>query len=82
MLGMSVDNISNAEDLFSDIEHPIRRAIMDRGGSISHHHGVGKIRKDFLKDTLSDSSVELIKDLKKAHDPSNIFGIRNGIFAD
>ena len=55
---------------------------MDHGGSISHHHGVGKIRKDFLKDTLSDSSVELIKDLKKAHDPSNIFGIRNGVFAD
>ena len=82
MLGMSVENISNAEDLFSEIEHAIRRAIMDRGGSISHHHGVGKIRKDFLKDTLSDSSVELIKDLKKAHDPSNIFGIRNGIFAD
>ena len=82
MLGMSVENVPNAEDLFGEIEHAIRRAIMDRGGSISHHHGVGKIRKDFLKDTLSDSSVELIKDLKKAHDPSNIFGIRNGIFAD
>ena len=82
MLGMSVENVPNAEDLFGEIEHAIRRAIMDQGGSISHHHGVGKIRKDFLKDTLSDSSVELIKDLKKAHDPSNIFGIRNGVFAD
>ena len=82
MLGMSVENVPNAEDLFGEIEHAIRRAIMDHGGSISHHHGVGKIRKDFLKDTLSDSSVELIKDLKKAHDPSNIFGIRNGVFAD
>ena len=82
MLGMSVENVPNAEDLFGEIEHAIRRAIMDNGGSISHHHGVGKIRKDFLKDTLSDSSVELIKDLKKAHDPSNIFGIRNGVFAD
>jgi alkyldihydroxyacetonephosphate synthase len=55
---------------------------MDKGGSISHHHGVGKIRKDFVKDTISNSSIELIKDLKNAHDPANIFGIRNGVFAN
>ena len=82
MLGMSVKDIPEAEELFGDIEHAIRKAIMDHGGSISHHHGVGKIRKDFLKDTISHSSIELIKDLKNAHDPANIFGIRNGVFAD
>ncbi len=82
MLGMSVKNIPEAEDLFGEIEHAIRKAIMEHGGSISHHHGVGKIRKDFVRDTISDSSIELIKDLKRAHDPNNIFGIRNGVFAD
>ena len=82
MLGMSVKDIPEAEELFGEIEHAIRKAIMDKGGSISHHHGVGKIRKDFVKDTISDSSIELIKDLKNAHDPANIFGIRNGVFAN
>ena len=81
MLGMGVKNIPNSEDLFGNIEHAIRKVIMEHGGSISHHHGVGKLRKDFMDATLSDSSMELIKDMKSAHDPGNIFGIGNGIFA-
>lgn len=82
MLGISVKGVPDAEGLFGKIEHAIRKAIVESGGSISHHHGVGKIRKDFVADTLSDSSIEVIKDLKKAHDPANIFGIRNGVFAN
>jgi len=81
MLGMSVKNIPHSEDLFGNIEHAIRKVIMEHGGSISHHHGVGKLRKDFMDATLSDSSMELIKDMKNAHDPGNVFGIGNGIFA-
>lgn len=82
MLGMSVKGIDAAEDLFGDIEHAIRKAIMDKGGSISHHHGVGKLRKDFMPDTLTKTSMELIRDMKKSHDPNNVFGVRNGIFAE
>ncbi|MDP6339391.1 MAG: FAD-binding oxidoreductase [Candidatus Marinimicrobia bacterium] len=82
MLGMNVKGIPHSEDLFGGIEHSIRRAIMDHGGSVSHHHGIGKLRKDFMVDTLSDSSIELIRNMKKSHDAGNVFGIRNGIFAD
>ena len=82
MLGMSVKGISNAEDIFGSIEHEIRKVIMENGGSISHHHGVGKLRKDFMGKTLSQSSIDLIKNIKKVHDPKNIFGIRNNVFAD
>jgi len=56
--------------------------IMENGGSISHHHGVGKLRKDFMADTLSQSSIDLIKNIKKVQDPKNIFGIGNNVFAD
>jgi alkyldihydroxyacetonephosphate synthase len=82
MLGMSVKGIPNAEDIFGSIEHEIRKVIMENGGSISHHHGVGKLRKDFMGKTLSQSSIDLIKNIKKVHDPKNIFGIRNNVFAD
>lgn len=82
MLGMSVKGIPGAEDIFGEIEHAIRKAIMDKGGSISHHHGVGKLRKDFMPETLSETSMELIRDMKESHDPNNVFGIRNGIFAE
>lgn len=82
MFGMYIKGIDNAEELFGNIEHQIRQSIMDNGGSISHHHGVGKLRKDFIKYTLSDSSINVIKDMKTSLDPKNIFGIKNNVFAD
>ena len=82
MLGMSVKGIPAAEDLFGEIEHSVRKAIMDNGGSISHHHGVGKLRKDFMPKTLSESSIKLIKAIKEHHDPKNLFGIGNNVFSN
>jgi len=82
MLGMSVKGVDNAADLFSSMEHSIRDAIMENGGSISHHHGVGKLRKDFMSNTLSPASIDLLKQVKQSHDPKNIFGIRNNVFTD
>ena len=82
MLGISVKGVSDPEEKFSKIEHSMRKVIIEHGGSISHHHGVGKLRKDFIPDMLSKTSIDLVKELKKAHDPSNIFGASNGILAN
>ena len=80
--GFSTEGVENPDEVFSIIEHSLRETIMAHGGSVSHHHGVGKIRKDFMADTLSETSIDLLKDIKQAYDPDNIFGIRNNIFAD
>ena len=80
--GFSTMGVENPDEIFSEIEHSLRETIMAAGGSISHHHGVGKIRKDFMKHTVSSAATEMIKEVKKANDPQNIFGIRNNIFAD
>ena len=82
MFGFYAKGLEDPEAAFSDIEHSLRQVIIDNGGSISHHHGVGKIRKDFMKDTLSPSSIELLKDIKRSADPKNIFGIRNNVLAE
>ena len=82
MYGVSAKGVENAEDIFGQIEHSLRQSILENGGSISHHHGVGKLRKDFMKDTLSPSSIELLKKIKQASDPKNVFGIRNNVFAE
>ena len=82
MLGMSVKGVDNPEEKFSKIEHSLRGTIIKHGGSISHHHGVGKLRKDFIPDMLSKTSIELIKEMKQMHDPSNVFGSSNGILAN
>ena len=80
--GFSTMGVENPDEIFSEIEHSLREAIMAAGGSISHHHGVGKIRKDFMKHAISPAATQLIKDIKKANDPQNIFGIRNNVFAE
>lgn len=82
MLGLLLKDIENPSDTFAKMEHSLREAIMEAGGSISHHHGVGKLRKDFLSYTLSDGSIDLIKGMKKGVDPDNIFGIKNNVLAE
>lgn len=82
MLGLLVRGLDNPADTFGEMEHSLREAIVEAGGSISHHHGVGKLRKDFIKDTFSEGSIELIKQIKKGMDPENIFGIKNNALAD
>ena len=63
---------------FEDIEHKLRQVVLDNGGSLSHHHGVGKIRQAFLPQVHSAAGLELIRAAKRAVDPSNVFGIGNG----
>ena len=81
-IAMSYDGIENPEDVFTSIEHKMRANFIKNGGSISHHHGVGKLRKDFMSDTLSKGSIEMIQGIKKTQDPNNVFGVKNNIVLD
>ena len=81
-IAMSYDGIEKPEDVFTTIEHKMRKSFIENGGSISHHHGVGKLRKDFMPDTISKGSIEMIRGIKKTQDPENIFGVKNNIVTD
>ena len=35
-------------DIYEDIENRSREATLAWGGCISHHHGIGKLRKRFM----------------------------------
>lgn len=80
--GFSAKGADAPDKIFAQIEHAMRETIMAHGGSISHHHGVGKLRRDFLPQTLSPASVELLQDIKQSADPQNIFGIANNVIAE
>ena len=82
MLGFSGRGLDQPIDVYHDIEHKLRQAILDHGGSLSHHHGVGKVRQDFMDQVQSDNSIEVLQKTKEAMDPNNTFAIRNGIFTD
>jgi alkyldihydroxyacetonephosphate synthase len=47
------------------------RAALSSGGTLSHHHGVGRNRARFVKEALG-SAYPLLKTLKKSLDPLNL----------
>lgn len=47
-------------------------ATLKNNGSISHHHGIGFWRKDFMQQELGPHGVELLQKIKFALDPNGI----------
>lgn len=76
-LGFYCKGVADPVRQYAEMEHAAREEILASGGSLSHHHGVGKIRQDFLKDVYSPGSMEFVRRVKKAVDPENLFGANN-----
>ena len=72
--------LKDPDKIYHQIEHCLRQVILDNGGSLSHHHGIGKIRQGFLPQVHTGNSFQVLHQSKKAIDPNNVFGIRNGVF--
>lgn len=62
---------------FNQIESLARDEIIKCGGSLSHHHGIGKLRMKWLPQSISPIGCDMIKALKKTVDPTNVFGNGN-----
>ncbi|XP_065202121.1 alkyldihydroxyacetonephosphate synthase [Planococcus citri] len=76
-LGFNWGNFENPVAVFEHLETLARTEILKCGGSISHHHGVGKIRSKFYQSQVSPLGVQLYTVIKKFLDPHNIFGVGN-----
>lgn len=63
--------------VYDVIEQRARDEIISSGGSISHHHGVGKIRSKWYPQTVSEIGVGLYKAAKEKLDPNNVFASGN-----
>ncbi len=79
--GLSHRDIEGGDQKFAEMERNIRTAIMDAGGSISHHHGIGKLRTHVIDRVASAESMDAVRALKRAVDPENVFAVANNIFA-
>ena len=73
-------NPETVVSIYEDVENDARDEILKNGGSISHHHGIGKIRKRFIKRTLPPMALDLMQNVKESLDPKNIFAINNTIY--
>lgn len=50
---------------------------MRQGGSVSHHHGVGKIRRQFMPEVVGPVGLNFLRGIKDHIDSSNVFGAQN-----
>lgn len=73
-------DVNKVVALYEDIENEAREEVMKNGGSISHHHGIGKIRKRFADKTLPPMALQFMQDIKESLDPKNVFGINNTLY--
>ncbi len=69
--------VEHPDQVYAELEHAARDEILKTGGSLSHHHGIGKIRRDYLPRVFSPASLAWAADVKRAVDPMNTFGIAN-----
>jgi alkyldihydroxyacetonephosphate synthase len=65
--------VPDAVGVYHEIEMEAREEVLAAGGSISHHHGVGKLRLPFVPSIMSPASIECRARLKAALDPDGIF---------
>jgi alkyldihydroxyacetonephosphate synthase len=76
-LGFYAKGVDDPVAQYTALEHAAREEILAAGGTLSHHHGVGKIRQDFLGEVYSEGSRAVTRAVKKALDPDNLFGSSN-----
>uniref|UniRef100_A0A8C7WP14 Alkylglycerone-phosphate synthase n=1 Tax=Oryzias sinensis TaxID=183150 RepID=A0A8C7WP14_9TELE len=69
--------LSDPVHVYEQVEHAAREEILANGGSLSHHHGVGKLRKEWMREAVSSVGMGMLQSVKDYVDPNNIFGSRN-----
>jgi alkyldihydroxyacetonephosphate synthase len=69
--------VDRPSEVFAEIEQAARDEVLRSGGSLSHHHGIGKLRAEFLSEIMSAPMLEWSRRIKRAVDPHNVFGAAN-----
>jgi len=75
--GLNYYGLTDPVKVYNDIEADARDEILASGGSLSHHHGVGKIRRRWMKQTIGEHGIGMIDAVKKYIDPTNVFASNN-----
>lgn len=76
------DVAGDPSKLYAEIEHAARDEVLRQGGSLSHHHGIGKIRQAFVPRIASVGTRAFAQRVKQAVDPSNVFAAGNQLYAN
>lgn len=51
----------------------VMAATLEMGGGIAHHHGIGRVRRDWLPEELGPGGMALLRTVKRALDPEGLW---------
>ena len=74
-LGIHHGAAEHPTDVYAILERAARDEILKAGGSLSHHHGIGRLRREFLPRVLSPAALAWSDGIKHAVDPLHLFGV-------
>ncbi len=61
-----------SEEEFLEFRAGVVSKIVENGGSVSHHHGVGRLFAPWMEKHLGREQVDVLRALKRHFDPNNI----------
>lgn len=67
-----LDDPKALEAAYFEAWRRIMAATADGGGSLAHHHGIGRVRRDWLAQELGTEGVALLRKVKTALDPAGV----------
>jgi alkyldihydroxyacetonephosphate synthase len=62
---------TNVEE-FRSFQRGIIESMMKNGGSLSHHHGVGRMMAPYMDEYLGAEQMEVLRTIKRHFDPNGI----------
>ena len=71
------DEAARAREIYRTF---IRRAV-DVGGTISAEHGIGKLKREYLRELYGDGHLREMAEMKRSFDPAGILG-RGNMFSE
>ena len=63
---------SRMADVYRECWKRTMDAVLELGAGISHHHGIGRVRRDALPGELGESGISVLRAVKQALDPGGL----------
>ncbi|MCE4607283.1 MAG: FAD-binding oxidoreductase [Desulfurococcales archaeon] len=65
-------SLEKIDDVYREIWDTLMEEASKHYGSISHHHGIGRMRLKYLKLEYGEEGIHFLRQVKKAVDPSSV----------
>ncbi len=66
------DDAADMTEVYRECWHRTMETTHSVGGGIAHHHGVGRVRRDYMPLEIGETGVAVLRAIKRALDPDDL----------